>query len=87
MRWLGVCVVLWLCSGCMRGGAAQTLFSIGSAAVATEDLQPQACLFVIGTIGGWRGMQMIIAHGGVSIEECVRLHQYIQPAVSLPPSP
>src|SRR5262245_49471837 len=59
LRLVGLALALCGWCGCMRGGAAQSLFTIGSAAVATENLQPQACLFVLGTISGWRGMNLI----------------------------
>src|SRR5262245_852588 len=67
-------LLLW-CAGCIRGGGAQTAFAIGTAALATESLQPKACLFVLGSIGAFRGMQLVVAHGGVSLEECVALEK------------
>ena len=77
-----------LCGGCIRGGAAQSLFTIGSAALATENLQPQACLFVVGTISGWRGMQLVISHGGISVEDCMRYgHLYGMPDTVPSPLP
>ena len=86
MRWVGVCVFLGLCTGCIRGGAAQTLFTLGTGAVATENLQPKACLYVLGAMGGFRGMSLLIAHGNASLEECMRIHQELQTPTLVTPA-
>ena len=76
-----------LCGGCMRAGTAQTVFSLGTAAVATENLQPRACLWVLGSMGGFRGMSLIIAHGNVTLDECVKLHAPLSLEAAPTPQP
>ena len=87
MRWLGVWVLLGLCTGCIRAGSAQTAFAVGTAALATESLHPKACLFVLGSVGLFRGMQLIVAHGGASLEECATLHLHRAPVLPTPEPP
>jgi len=78
MPWVVLCLLSVCLGGCIRGGTAQTVFSLGTAAFATDDLQPKACLFVLGTIGPFRGMQMVVAHGGVTLQECMALHGHVE---------
>jgi hypothetical protein len=64
-------------SGCWgRFGTAHTVFSVGTTVAALgEGYQNKACVWILGTVGFYRGMAVLVAQGDVTLAECQALYR------------
>lgn len=72
-----------LLTGCPtpKLGAVESIITVQSAAATYGlDIKPtEACIWIIGRFGVGKGISMVVGHGGITAEECMKLGVYTTP--------
>ena len=83
--WLLLACLL-VCTGCnARVQGAETVLALHTLAGGVGSVTTQGCVYILGTLVGTRGMSIVLAHGGISVKECIELEMFIPSPPSPPP--